>query len=46
MLARHTAQRGVAALMAVLFLLFMLGVVLVIANQMATTDVYDSGAQT
>src|SRR4030066_247025 len=45
MLARRTAQRGVAALMAVLFLLFMLGVVLVIANQMATTDVYDSGAQ-
>lgn len=38
-------QHGVAALMAVLFLLFMLGVVLVIANQMAATDVHDSGAQ-
>lgn len=45
MVARHMHQRGVAALMAVLFLLFMLGVVLVIANQMATTDVHDSGAQ-
>lgn len=45
MRARRTAQRGVAALMAVLFLLFMLGVVLVIANQMAATDVHDSGAQ-
>ena len=40
-----TAQRGVAALMAVLFLLFMLGVVLLLAHQMAATDVYDSGAQ-
>ncbi len=39
------AQRGVAALMAVLFLLFLLGVVLVIANQMAASDVHDSGAQ-
>lgn len=40
-----TTQRGVAALMAVLFLLFMLGVVLLLAHQMAATDVYDSGAQ-
>lgn len=40
-----TKQRGVAALMAVLFLLFMLGVVLLLAHQMAATDVYDSGAQ-
>lgn len=39
------AQRGVAALMAVLFLIFMLGVVLLLAHQMAATDVYDSGAQ-
>ena len=38
-------QRGVAALMAVLFLLFMLGAVLLLAHQMAATDVYDSGAQ-
>lgn len=45
MVARLAMQRGVAALMAVLFLLFMLGVVLVIANQMAATDVHDSGAQ-
>lgn len=45
MLAQLAVQRGVAALMAVLFLLFMLGVVLVIANQMAATDVHDSGAQ-
>jgi len=44
-LSRPLAQRGVAALMAVLFLLFMLSVVLVIAHQMAATDVYDSGAQ-
>lgn len=41
----QTAQRGVAALMAVLFLVFMLGVVLLLAHQMAATDVYDSGAQ-
>ena len=45
MRTRPDMQRGVAALMAVLFLLFMLGVVLVIANQMAATDVHDSGAQ-
>lgn len=44
-LSRPVTQRGVAALMAVLFLLFMLSVVLVIAHQMAATDVYDSGAQ-
>lgn len=43
--SRPVTQRGVAALMAVLFLLFMLSVVLVIAHQMAATDVYDSGAQ-
>jgi hypothetical protein len=42
---RPAAQRGVAALMAVLFLLFMLSVVLVIAHQMAATDVHDSAAQ-
>ena len=42
---RLATQRGVAALMAVLFLLFMLGVVLLLAHQMAATDVYDSGAQ-
>ncbi|HJX19091.1 MAG TPA: hypothetical protein VJ437_12990 [Acidiferrobacterales bacterium] len=42
---RLTTQRGVAALMAVLFLIFMLGVVLVIAHQMAETDVHDSDAQ-
>ena len=40
-----TAQRGVVALMAVLFLLFMLGVVLLIAHQMAATDVHDSSTQ-
>lgn len=45
MRAQRITQRGVAALMAVLFLLFMLGVVLVIANQMAATDVHDSAAQ-
>lgn len=39
------SQRGVVALMAVLFLLFMLGVVLLLAHQMAATDVYDSAAQ-
>lgn len=39
------AQRGVIALMAVLFLLFMLSVVLMLAHQMSATDVYDSGAQ-
>lgn len=39
------AQRGVVALMAVLFLLFMLGVVLMLAHQMAATDVHDSGVQ-
>jgi len=44
MTTRLAPQRGVAALMAVLFLLFMLGVVLVIAHQMAATDVHDSGA--
>ncbi len=44
MTTRLAFQRGVAALMAVLFLLFMLGVVLVIAHQMAATDVHDSGA--
>jgi hypothetical protein len=38
-------QRGVAALMAVLFLLFILGTVLMIAHQMAATDVHDSYAQ-
>jgi hypothetical protein len=43
--SRFAAQRGVVALMAVLFLLFMLLVVLVIANQMATTDVHDSSTQ-
>lgn len=40
-----TAQRGVAALMAVLFLIFMLGAVLLLAHQMAATDVYDSAVQ-
>lgn len=40
-----TPQRGVVALMAVLFLMFMLLVVLVIAHQMAATDVHDSSAQ-
>lgn len=45
MTTRLAAQRGVAALMAVLFLLFMLGVVLVTANQMAATDAHNSGAQ-
>lgn len=43
--SRLAPQRGVVALMAVLFLLFMLGVVLVIAHQMAATDVHDSGSQ-
>lgn len=43
--ARRTAQLGAAALLSVLFLLFMLGVVLAIAHQMATTEVHDSGAQ-
>jgi hypothetical protein len=43
--SRFAPQRGVVALMAVLFLLFMLGVVLVIAQQMAATDVHDSSAQ-
>lgn len=42
---RRTVQRGAAAVLSVLFLLFMLGVVLVIAHQMATTEVHDSGAQ-
>lgn len=42
---RPATQRGVVALMGVLFLLFMLLVVLVIANQMAATDVHDSSAQ-
>jgi hypothetical protein len=43
--SRLARQRGVVALMAVLFLLFMLGVVLVIAHQMAATDVHDSSTQ-
>jgi len=38
-------QRGIATLMAVLFLLFVIGVTLVIALQMAGSDVYDSAAQ-